>query len=104
MTIYAERARYVPVEKGFNITRPAIEPMAFVSHMARAFADDTPTSFIPLDLSETLGTTYPATTPFMLIRYSRIRGATHSPAHWPRAGKCGRCCVAEATSFAAARP
>ena len=31
MSIYAERARYVPVEKGFNIKRPPIEPLAFVA-------------------------------------------------------------------------
>ena len=38
MSIYAERARYVPVEKGFNIKRPPIEPKAFVAEMTRAFA------------------------------------------------------------------
>lgn len=73
MSIYAERARYVPVEKGFNIKRPPIEPQAFVAEKTRAFADDTKTGFIPLDLSETLGTTYAATTPFMLARYARVR-------------------------------
>jgi gentisate 1,2-dioxygenase len=73
MSIYADRARYVPVEKGFNISRPAIEPQAFVAEMIRAFAADTRTGFIPLDLSETLDTAYPATTPFMLARYARIR-------------------------------
>jgi hypothetical protein len=51
MSIYARRARYVPVEKGFNIKRPPIEPRAFVAEMARAFADETATGFIPLDLS-----------------------------------------------------
>ncbi|MDP1753202.1 MAG: hypothetical protein Q8L22_27415 [Reyranella sp.] len=73
MSIYAERARYVPVEKGFNIKRPPLEPQAFAAEMARAFADDAPTGFTPLDLSGALGTDYPATTPFMLARYVRIR-------------------------------
>ena len=73
MSIYAERARYVPVEKGFNIKRPPIEPQAFAAEMARAFADDAPTGFTPLDLSGALGTDYPATTPFMLARYARVR-------------------------------
>ena len=73
MSIYAERARYVPVEKGFNIKRPPIEPTAFIAEMTRAFAEDASTGFIPLDLSETLGTGYAATTPFMLARYARIR-------------------------------
>jgi len=79
MSIYAERARYVPVEQGFNIKRAAIEPTAFVAEMERAFADGTPTSFIPLDLSEAIGTTYAATTPFMLTRYARIRAGDKLP-------------------------
>lgn len=73
MSVYAERARYVPVEKGFNIKRPAIEAQAFVAEMTRSFAADTPTGLIPLDLSDTLGTDYAATTPFMLARYARVR-------------------------------
>src|SRR6266851_4977247 len=66
MSIYAQRARYVPVEKGFNIKRAPIEPQAFVAEMSRAFAADAPTGFTPLDLSAALGTDDPATTPFML--------------------------------------
>src|SRR6185436_2677522 len=73
MSIYAERARFVPVEKGFNIKRPPIEPRAFLAEKERAFAADTPTGFIPMDLSSTLGTGYAATTPFMLARYARVR-------------------------------
>ena len=73
MSIHAQRARYVPVERGFNIARPPIEPQAFVAEMTRAFADDAPTGFTPLDLSAALGTAYAATTPFMLARYARVR-------------------------------
>lgn len=73
MSIHAGRARYVPVERGFNIKRPEIEPQAFAAEMARAFADDAPTGFVTLDLAGTLGTFYAATTPFMLVRYARVR-------------------------------
>lgn len=73
MSIYAQRARYVPVERGFNIKRPALEPRAFTEEMTRAFASDAPTGFVSLDLSTALGTDYPATTPFMLARYARVR-------------------------------
>ena len=73
MSIYAQRARYVPVERGFNIKRPPLEPQAFMAEMTRAFADDAPTGFTALDLSRALGTDYPATTPFMLTRYARVR-------------------------------
>ena len=58
MSIHAERARYIPVEQGFNIERPALAPQAFAAEMRRAFADDTPTGFVPLDLSRILGTSY----------------------------------------------
>lgn len=73
MSIYAQRARYVPVEAGFNIRRPPVEPRAFIAEMTGAFADDAPTGFTPLDLSGALGTDYAATTPFMLARYARVR-------------------------------
>jgi gentisate 1,2-dioxygenase len=73
MSNHADRARYVPVEQGFNIARPAIEAQAFIAEAARAFAADTPTGFIVLDLSPTLGSGHAATTPFMLARYARIR-------------------------------
>ena len=73
MSVYTSRARYVPVEKGFNIKRPPVEPQAFVAEKERAFAADMPTGLIPLDLSATLGTDYPATTPFMLTSYARVR-------------------------------
>jgi gentisate 1,2-dioxygenase len=73
MSIHADRARYVPVERGFNIVRPRLEPRAFAAEAAAAFADATPTGFVPLDLSAALGTDHAATTPFMLARYARIR-------------------------------
>jgi gentisate 1,2-dioxygenase len=73
MSIQADRARYVPVERGFNIVRPPLGPQAFAAEAAAAFADTTPTGFVPLDLSAALGTDHAATTPFMLARYARIR-------------------------------
>lgn len=73
MSIQSQRARYVPVEQGFNIARPALEPQAFVAEATHAFGDETPTGFIALDLSDVLGTGRAATTPFMLARYARIR-------------------------------
>ncbi len=69
----ASRARFVPVERGFNIKRPELEPRAFVAEAERAFDPGTPTGFLPLDLAALLGTAWPATTPFMLARYARIR-------------------------------
>ncbi len=73
MSIQAQRARFVPVEQGFNIVRPSLEPQAFEQQKARAFAADAPSGVVPLDLSSSLGTDYPATTPFMLARYVSVR-------------------------------
>ncbi|MDX2201529.1 MAG: hypothetical protein NW223_02165 [Hyphomicrobiaceae bacterium] len=73
MSIHAQRARYVPVERGFNIKRRPIEPLAFEAEMQQAFADETPTGFVALDHGHVLGTAYLATTPFMLTRYARVR-------------------------------
>lgn len=87
MSIYTARARYVPVEKGFNIKRSPIEPRAFVEEKERAFADDTPTGFIVLDLSTMLGTDYAATTPFMLVRYARIRAGRSLPCTFAASGE-----------------
>ena len=87
MSVYAERARFVPVEQGFNIKRPAIEPQAFIAEMTRAFAADTPTGFVPLDLSPVLGTGYAATTPFMLARYARIRAGETLACMLPASGE-----------------
>jgi hypothetical protein len=83
MSIHAQRARYLPVERGFNIARPPIDPQAFVAEMTRAFADEAPTGFTPLDLSAVLGTTYAATTPFMLARYARVRRGRATGLHAP---------------------
>lgn len=77
MSIQAQRARYVPVERGFNIVRPSIEPQSFEQQRSRAFAADAPTGTVPLDLSPVPGTDYPATTPFMLARYVSVRARTH---------------------------
>ncbi len=41
----------------------------------RAFADDAPTGFKPLDLSAALRTGHAATTPFMAACYARVRKA-----------------------------
>ena len=76
MSIQAQRARYVPVERGFNIVRPAVGPQAFEPQKAQAFAADAPTGAVPLDLSASLGTDYAATTPFMLARYVTVRAGT----------------------------
>ena len=70
---YAENARYLTSLDGFNIKHPPIPAHVFRAERDRALAPDAPTGLVPLDLSADLGLAYPATTPFILSRYARIR-------------------------------
>ncbi len=70
---YAERARFLSVEDGFNIKRAPLPPGRFDEEHARAFDPTSPTAVIPLDRSGVLGLPFPATTPLMLAGYIRVR-------------------------------
>jgi gentisate 1,2-dioxygenase len=70
---YTENARYLTSLDGFNIKRPAVPATVFRAERDRAMAREAPTGLVPLDLSTGLGLGYPATTPFILSRYARIR-------------------------------
>ena len=72
-TPHTENARYLTSLDGFNIKRPGIPPHVFREERDRALAPG-PTALVPLDLSGTLGFPGPATTPFVLSRYLRLRG------------------------------
>lgn len=74
-TVYASRARYVINENGFAFSWPAVPMRQFLAERDRAFAAQTPTTLIALDISQDLCTDYPATTPTLLCRYVRIRSA-----------------------------
>jgi gentisate 1,2-dioxygenase len=70
---FTDNARYLTSLDGFNIKRPAVPAHSFRAERERALAPGAPTGLVPLDLSSTLGLGYPATTPFILSRYARIR-------------------------------
>lgn len=70
---FDDDARFVPVEVGFNIKRPNLQPGVFASEYMVATADTTPSGFILLDSSDVLLCGYPATTPTLLARYLRLR-------------------------------
>jgi gentisate 1,2-dioxygenase len=70
---FTDNARYLTSLDGFNIKRPAVPAHSFRAERDRALAPGAPTGLVPLDLSATLGLGYPATTPFILSRYARIR-------------------------------
>jgi gentisate 1,2-dioxygenase len=70
---YTANARYLTSLDGFNIKHPAVPAHVFRAERDRALAPSAPTGLVPLDLSPILGLDYPATTPFILSRYARIR-------------------------------
>ena len=67
------RGRFFNTGNAFNIVNPPVPDHAFTEEPARALRDDTPTSLIACDLSDVLGCPFPATSPFVLARYGRIR-------------------------------
>jgi gentisate 1,2-dioxygenase len=72
-TPYSQRARYFDSSNAFALKYPPVPCHQFLAERDRAFDPASPTGLIALDLSERLGTGFPATTPLMLTRYARIR-------------------------------
>jgi gentisate 1,2-dioxygenase len=72
-TPYTRRARYFDSSNAFALKYPPVPCHQFLEERDRAFDPATGTAVIPLDLSERLGTEFPATTPLILTRYLRIR-------------------------------
>ena len=70
---FVRRAVFEIPENIFQTKRPPVPAHAFVHERDKAFSESTPTSLIDLDLGEQLGFDYPATTPFLLARYLRVR-------------------------------
>ena len=104
MSIYAERARYVPVEKGFNIKRPPIEPQAFTAEMSRAFADDAPTGFIAArPRRRRSAPTMPRRRRSCWRATPAFAKASGSTTPLPPAARCGPSCAARERCGAAAR-
>lgn len=69
----ASRARFFNSGNAFNIKLPPVPDTAFAAEPARALHPDAPTGLIACDISDQLGCAFPATTPFVLARYARIR-------------------------------
>ena len=72
-TPYARRARYFSDDNGFTFRWSPVPVTQFLAERDLAFKPNTPTAMIPLDISDALGTPFPATTPALLLRYIKIR-------------------------------
>jgi gentisate 1,2-dioxygenase len=86
-TAQARRARYHCPENGFSFAWPAVPVHQFLAERDRAMDPSTPTSTIDLDISKTLGTPYPATTPTILTRYVKIRAGDTIRGTWIASGE-----------------
>jgi gentisate 1,2-dioxygenase len=67
------RARYFNTGNAFNVILPPVPDMAFVEEPARALSSQTPTGLIPCDISDKLECPFPATSPFVLAYYAKVR-------------------------------
>lgn len=73
VSVYAQRARYVCNENGFDFSYPPVPVRQFLAERERAFDENGASGLIELDASDTLGTAYAATTPSLLCRYIKVR-------------------------------
>jgi gentisate 1,2-dioxygenase len=70
--VFVARARYYSPANIFKVERPDVPQHIFADELNTAMAAATPTGWISLDISTTIGLQEPATTPLMLARYARI--------------------------------
>jgi gentisate 1,2-dioxygenase len=86
-TPYAERARYFDSSNAFALKYPPVPCHQFLAERDLAFDPATATGLIALDLSDRLGTSFPATTPLMLTRYARIRAGERLSTRFKASGE-----------------
>lgn len=67
------RGRFFNSGNAFNIKLPPVPNAVFADEAARALNDATPTGVIVCDASEAMACDFPATSPFLLARYLRLR-------------------------------
>jgi gentisate 1,2-dioxygenase len=70
---YSARARYLTLDKTFSIYRPPVPPRIFEDEPAEALKENADTAVIHCDLSSTIGSVSPSTTPLLLAAYLRIK-------------------------------
>ncbi len=67
------RGRFFNTGNAFNVILPPVPDHIFTSEPIAALDPNTPTGFTVCDISDQLGSPFPATTPLVLVRYARIR-------------------------------
>ena len=67
------RARFFNSGNAFNIKLPPVPDMAFTDEPSKAFASQTPTGLIACDVSDQMQCPFPATSPFVLAYYGKVK-------------------------------
>jgi gentisate 1,2-dioxygenase len=80
------RGRFFNTGNAFNVQLPRIPDHLFTAEPIAALAPAAPTGLIACDLSTQLGCPFPATTPFVLARYGRIRSGESLTTHFAASG------------------
>ena len=83
----AGRARYHSADNNFTFAWPPVPAHQFLAEREAAFDPTCPTALIPLDRANALSTSYPATTPTMLMRYARLRVGEDLRTHFAASGE-----------------
>ncbi len=105
----AARARFFNSGNAFMRIAPPVPDHSFTTEPARALDPATPTGFIACDVSTALEMDEPATSPFLLARYARVRAGETLDArfvasgaiHYVIAGSGRTDCAGEAIAWAA---
>lgn len=71
-TAAEQRARFFNSANAFNVRLPAVPAQGFADQALRALQASTPTGHLLCDQAAALGSSVPATTPWMLAGYARI--------------------------------
>jgi gentisate 1,2-dioxygenase len=72
---HTRQALYYDPANAFDFRWPPVPRRQFLAEREQAFAAATPSGLVPLDASDALETSYPATTPSLLAQYLRLRAA-----------------------------
>ncbi len=82
------RARYFNSGNAFMVQLSPVPDIAFTEQPAKALDPATPTGLIPCDISNQLGCKFPATSPFVMAYYARIRRGESLPVDFVASGVC----------------
>ncbi len=83
------RARFFNTGNAFNVILPPVPNMAFTDQPTRALSSQTPTSLIACYISDQLQCPFPATSPFVLAYYAKVKAGETLATNFTTTGMIG---------------